>query len=122
MAYGAKVALRNLSVGGTDTVWGIKNIGKVIEADPDLVLLAFGMNDSHRRPAQEYQANIRAMVDAVRQVRTDCEFILIAPMLGNPDWTALHQEWFPEYRDALKQLTQTGITVSDSAPSRGSRC
>ena len=113
LAYGAKVELKNLSVGGTDTVWGIKNIEKVIEAAPDLVLLAFGMNDSHRRPTQEYQANIRAMIDAVRQVHADCEFILIAPMLGNPDWTALHQEWFPEYRDALKQLTQTGITVAD---------
>jgi lysophospholipase L1-like esterase len=112
-AYGAKVTLKNLSVGGTDTVWGIKNIGKVNEAAPDLVLVAFGMNDSHRRPAPEYQANIRAMVDAVRAVHRDCEFILIAPMLGNPDWTALHQEWFPEYRDALKQLTQTGITVAD---------
>ena len=85
-AYGAKVTLKNFAVGGTDTAWGLANIGKVIEAKPDLVILAFGMNDSAGRPAKEYQANIQAMIDAVRKARPDTEFILVATMLGNRDW------------------------------------
>ena len=54
--FGAKVTLKNLAVGGTDTAWGLTMIDQVIEARPDLVILAFGMNDSAGRPADEYQA------------------------------------------------------------------
>ncbi len=39
--YGGKVTLKNLAVGGTDTAWGLANIGQVIEAKPDLVHLGF---------------------------------------------------------------------------------
>ena len=49
--YGAPVTLQNLAVGGTDTAWGLANIGQVIQAQPHLVILAFGMNDAAGRPA-----------------------------------------------------------------------
>ena len=112
-AYGAKVTLQNFAVGGTDTGWGLANIGKVIEAKPDLVILAFGMNDAAGRPADQYQANIRAMIDAVRQALPDAEFILVATMLGNQNWTTLRHELFPQYRDALKELCGPGIALAD---------
>ena len=112
-AYGAKVTLKNFAVGGTDTAWGLANIGKVIDAGPDLVILAFGMNDSGGRPAKEYQANTRAMVQAVRKARPAAEFILVAPMLGNGEWTALRTELFPQYRDALSGLTGPGTALAD---------
>lgn len=111
--YGAKVTLKNFSVGGTDTAWGLATIGKVIDARPDLVILAFGMNDSARRPAREYQANIRSMVDAVRTAQPNAEFILVSPMLGNRDWTRLRHELFPQYRDALAELVRPGIVLAD---------
>ena len=91
----------------------IAQIGKVIEARPDLVLLAFGMNDSAGRPAAQYQANIRGMVDAVRKALPDAEFILVATMLGNKDWTVLHQDLFPQYRDALAKLCGPGVALAD---------
>ncbi len=112
-SYGADVTLKNFAVGGTDTGWGLANIGKVIETDPDLVLLAFGMNDSAGRPAKDYQANTRAMIDAVRKERPDAEFILIGTMLGNQDWTTLHQELFAQYRDGLAELCGPGIALAD---------
>lgn len=112
-AYGAKVTLHNFAVGGTDTAWGLANIGKVIEAKPDLVILAFGMNDAAGRPVDQYQANIRAMVDAVRRALPEAEFILVATMLGNANWTTLRHERFPQYRDALKELCGPGIALAD---------
>jgi acyl-CoA thioesterase I len=112
-AYGAKVSLDNFAVGGTDTTWGLANIGKVVDATPDLVILAFGMNDSAGRPAQDYQANIRAMMDAVRKAKPDTEFILVATMLGNRDWITLHHELFPQYRDALAELCGNGAALAD---------
>jgi acyl-CoA thioesterase I len=111
--YGSKVTLKNFAVGGTDTAWGLANIGKVIEAQPDLAILAFGMNDAAGRPAASYQTNMQAMVDAVRKARPDAEVILVATMLGNKDWTTLHQELFPQYRDALARLCGSGIVLAD---------
>lgn len=107
------MTLVNHAVGGTGSAWGLQTIGKVIEAKPDLVLLAFGMNDSAGCPAADYQANLRAMVEAVRKAQPEAEFILIATMLGNADWTALHQELFPQYRDALAALCGPGIALAD---------
>jgi lysophospholipase L1-like esterase len=112
-AYGAKVSLKNFAVGGTGSAWGLTQVGKVIEAKPDLVLIAFGMNDSAGCPAAHYQANIEGIVDAVRKARPDAEFILVATMLGNKDWTVLHQELFPQYRDALAKLCGPGIALGD---------
>jgi acyl-CoA thioesterase I len=112
-AYGAPVTLKNFAVGGTDTAWGLANIGKVIDAKPDLVILAFGMNDAAGRPAKEYQASIQGMVDAVRRTQPVTEFILVASMLGNRDWTALHHELFPQYRDALAELCKPGVVLAD---------
>jgi len=111
--YGAKVTLKNFSVGGTDTAWGLANVGKVIEAKPDLVILAFGMNDSAGRPAKDYQANIQGMVDAVSKAHPDAEFILVATMLGNKDWIRLRHELFPQYRNALAKLSGPGIALAD---------
>lgn len=111
--YGAPVTLKNLAVGGTDTAWGLANIGNVIQAQPDLVILAFGMNDAAGRPAPEYQANIRAMIDAVSKARPETEFILVATMLGNKDWTTLRHERFPQYREALAELCRPGVALAD---------
>jgi len=111
--YGAPVTLTNFAVGGTDTPWGLSTIGKVAETKPDLVILAFGMNDSAGRPAQEYQNNIQKMMDAVAKVQPDAEFILIATMLGNKDWIILKHELFFQYRDALNRLISPGVAIAD---------
>jgi acyl-CoA thioesterase I len=112
--YGSNITLKNFSIGGTDTSWGLQNIGPVIESDPDLLILAFGMNDNPAgRPAHGYQANIGAMIEAVRAVKPDTEFILVATMLGNKDWTYIKPELFSPYRDALKKLCAQGIVLAD---------
>jgi lysophospholipase L1-like esterase len=112
-AYGGPVALTNLAVGGTDTAWGLSVIDKVIEARPDLVILAFGMNDSSGRPAADYQANTRRMIEAVTKARPETEFILVATMLGNADWITLRHDLFPQYRDALAELRRPGVALAD---------
>jgi acyl-CoA thioesterase-1 len=74
-AYGARITLTNYAVSGTGTEWGLANIGKVLQADPDLVILAFGMNDAAGLPAVRYQANIKGMIDAVRKASSCPTFI-----------------------------------------------
>ncbi|MCA9038637.1 MAG: SGNH/GDSL hydrolase family protein, partial [Planctomycetaceae bacterium] len=83
------------------------------EHEPNLVILAFGMNDSAGRSADEYKANTQAMIDNIRETLPDAEFILIASMLGNRDWIRLKHEVFPQYRDALASLCEPGIALAD---------
>jgi len=108
-----KVQLTNLSVGGTDTAWGLTQVDKVVAAQPDLVLLAFGMNDSAGRSAADFETNTSAMIAKIRAERPNVEFVLVAGMLGNRDWTRLKHERFPEYRDALAKLRGPGIALAD---------
>lgn len=111
--FEAEVTLTNLSVGGKDTNWGVTQVPAVLAAKPDLVVIAFGMNDSAGRPAKEYQEFTRQMIEQIRMERPETEFILVASMLGNPDWIRLKQELFPAYRDALAELCGPGIALAD---------
>jgi lysophospholipase L1-like esterase len=110
---GAKVHLNNLSVGGTDTAWGITKVDDVAAFKPDLVILAFGMNDAARRSAKDYQANVDTIIARTGDRLPDVEFILVASMLGNRDWTALQHERFPEYRAALAERCGAGVALAD---------
>lgn len=107
------VTLTNLAVGGTSTPWGLTRIPDVVAAKPDLVILAFGMNDSSGRPVDEYKSNIVGMIKSVRETLPDAEFILVATMLGNADWVTLKQDLFPQYRDALASLVEPGVALAD---------
>lgn len=111
--FQGKVTLANLSVGGKDTAWALGTIDKVVESEPNLMIVALGMNDAAGRPASEYQANIQKLIDKVRDRLPECEFVLVAPMLGNRDWTRLKPELFPQYRDKLNELAGPGIALAD---------
>lgn len=108
-----KVELKNLSVGGKDTGWGLTMIDQIVESKPQLVVLAFGMNDSAGRSASDYQTNTKNIMAKIREKLPETEFILVASMLGNRDWIRLKHEVFPQYRDALQQLCEPGIALAD---------
>ncbi len=111
--YQTNVTLTNLAVGGTATPWGITIIDQVVPHEPDLLILAFGMNDSAGRSADEYRKNVATMIAKTRAQLPKTEFILIASMLGNRDWVALKHDVFPQYRDELAVLRQPGIALAD---------
>ena len=111
--YQNRIDLTNLSVGGKDTKWALGQVDAVVKANPDLVILAFGMNDSAGRSAKEFQANTKAVMEQIRKQQPRAEFILIAPMLGNRDWVRLKHELFPQYRDALAELCGPGVALAD---------
>lgn len=111
--FQSPVTLKNLAVGGTDTAWGLTQVEKILEGSPDLVIIAFGMNDSAGRASPDYQAKIQEMISRVREKRPEAEFILVASMLGNPAWIRLKQELFTEYREGLKKLCGPGVALAD---------
>ncbi len=111
--FQSPVTLTNPSVSGVDTQWVLSKIDAVVEPEPDLVIIAFGMNDAAGRPAHEYKANIEQVMARIRERRPDVEFILVATMLGNADWVRLDQKLFPQYRDALESLCGPGVALAD---------
>jgi acyl-CoA thioesterase I len=118
-ALGAsRVTLMNLSVGGMTSSWGVTRIPEVIVDKPDLLIIAFGMNDALRLDSggvlpERYAQNMREMISTTRQALPNCEIILVATMLGNPDWYFLEQSRFGAFREVLRKLEGPGVAVAD---------
>jgi acyl-CoA thioesterase-1 len=111
--YSSPIELSNLSVSGTTSGWGLSQVDRVIELHPNLVVLAFGMNDSAGVSPEDYSRNIASIIRKIRESDPECEFILIATMLGNRDWVRLKHESFPQFRSQLQQLTESGVALAD---------
>ena len=104
--------LADMSVGGMGVVWGVKRAPAVAEEKPDLVVIAFGMNDTSM-PCTEWAGEIEKLVAAVRQGAPEAEFILVSPMCGNPQWEKMRDEAFLDFRSTLGALKGPGIAVAD---------
>jgi lysophospholipase L1-like esterase len=109
--FGASVKVTNLSVAGKASDWGITMAPKVIAENPDLVVIAFGMND--QGPATKFKDNIEKIIAAVTAGRPEADIILVSSMAGNSDLDKFPQAHFTSYRDALKSLRKPGVTVAD---------
>ena len=107
--FGAKVTLANLAVGGTRADWGLSQIAKVTAEKPDLVILAFGMNNSE--PAPAFAAIMHNMVAAVQAGSPNADVVLVACMTGNPRVFPVVR--FVGYRDALRTLATTNVALAD---------
>jgi len=77
--FGAKVTLVNFGVAGTEAGWGVEMVPKVTAEKPDLVLLAFGMNDGGG-----YEKKMTKMRDEVRAQNPEADIVLVSPMTMNP--------------------------------------
>ena len=112
--YGSKVSFQNFAHAGWQSQSGLQQAAKehLGAKKPDLVMIAFGMNDVSYRNAAVYQKNIKGIMDTIRKDSPETEFILVAPMLGNPEFS-LPMEQFPLYRDSLVKLGGPGVSVAD---------
>lgn len=112
-SYGSKVTLHNRAIAGWSAGSGVKDIDNLLKVKPDLVIIAYGMNDVGGRNPQNYKALVAKMLDRIKEANPATEVILVASMMGNPEWTATPPEMFPRYRDALVTLERPGVVVAD---------
>lgn len=71
----------NTSVGGKNTEWALENVKeRAIDISPDIMFLAFGMNDAGRTPEVE-TALIKRIIDEFSAACPKCDIALVAPML-----------------------------------------
>lgn len=113
--HGCKVDYHNLSKGGMTADWGAEQAPRVAAEKADLLIVAFGMNDgSWKVEAPRYLRNIKTIADAARQANPAAEVILVATMVGNPEWTgAAPAELYDAYRDGLRAMTGPGTAMID---------
>jgi acyl-CoA thioesterase-1 len=112
-AYASPIALHNLASAGWTADQGLADAARVGALHPDLVIVAFGMNDSGYATPEEFSANIAGIMARVRQDARDAEFVLVSPMLPNPEWHYPVLERFAGYRDALGRLCGEGVVLAD---------
>ena len=111
--YGTEVALFNRAVGGWAVPNGLADLDKLLQHEPDLFIIAYGMNDVGRRNPEAYQTGVQELITRIKTVRPESEIILVATMLGNDQWTHTPREMFPKYRDALASLCGEGVALAD---------
>lgn len=100
---------KNLAVAGKTASWGLKMAGKVKQENPDLVILAFGMND--RVSPEQFQITIRQMVEVVQKDSPDADIVLVSPMIDNPN--ARKNGRVLKLRDALHQIDLPNVVHAD---------
>jgi len=84
----ADVTVENGATGGDNTEQGVARLEeKVLSRKPDLVLVAFGMNDHNRGgvDVDRFADNLRTIVTRIRE-KTGADVILLSTFPPNPDW------------------------------------
>jgi len=107
------VILENYAVSGTGMKYGLDIVDAVMNEDPDLVVIAYGMNDVGFTPVEDYRSQAGRILNTIRERNRGTEIILVAPMLGNPEWIYTPVEKFPLFRDALESLCGPGVALAD---------
>lgn len=80
--YGVNVTLDNQAVGGKDASWGSENtqLNKVIAANPDLLILHFGINDlGAGHGAMQYYDDMQSIVLTVKNALPNVSILLLSP-------------------------------------------
>lgn len=112
--YRANITFENSAIDGIRSDTGIVIANEINNGQqPDLIILAFGMNAVQRRNTEEYKTNIAKVMQIFRRKNPDVEFILVSSMLANPEMAINPIDQFPLYRDALKSLTGPGVAMAD---------
>jgi acyl-CoA thioesterase I len=107
--YGADVKPKNRAVGGWVSGQGLEALPTLLADKPDLIIIAYGMNDVGQNNPEGYKETIRSMLKKIRKELPDTEVILISTMRGNPEWVHTPENRFVEYQKALKSLTGAGV-------------
>ncbi len=77
----------NSAMGGKCSDWGLKNFREnVLCNHPDLLILAFGMNDG-MSTVQEFSKRIEEMICLLREQNDKAEIVLVATSVPNPQST-----------------------------------
>ena len=96
-AYNVNVTQKNVGVSGSNTNGGVSKLSEICGEDPDLVIIAFGMNDGCSMDPNTYTNNINKMVSTINENCPDACIVVVGTCLPNPEFA-----WNPGGEPALK--------------------
>ena len=107
------VLVGNFAVSGTGMKYGMAVVEKAMDEKPDVVLIAYGMNDVGFIPVEEYVRHTTRLLDAIHARDAAAEIILVSTMLGNPEWQYTPTGKHLLFREALAGLRGPGVALAD---------
>lgn len=113
---GVNAYFENISKSGYGTEWALSVVDeKFKNADIDLAIIAFGMNDGAAgTSATDFKNNVAELINRIRRYNPETEFIIVSTPLPNK----ASKETFktqPEYYREIKKLASEGIAIIDMA-------
>lgn len=112
-SYKAPVALKNRAIAGWSVAHGVKDAENLLAEKPNLVIVAYGMNDVGRKDPAWFKDQTKQLLEKIHAADPEIEVILVASMLGHKEWVHTPREMFPRYRDALAELVAPGVALAD---------
>ncbi len=112
-SYKSAITLKNRAVGGWSIANGNADLDALLAEKPQLIVMAYGMNDVGRRDPAWFKAQAEQFIQKVRAADPNIELILVTPMLGHVEWVHTPREMFFSYRDELQSLCGPGIVLAD---------
>ncbi|MDO5553304.1 MAG: GDSL-type esterase/lipase family protein [Planctomycetia bacterium] len=102
--YGSEVTLDNFMTEGRTSQSGADDLKRIIDAKPDLLVLASGMFDIRDNISENYHSNLKTLIESVREKLPDCEFILVSSMPVGPEGGEPSQEQFSAYAKIVQDV------------------
>ena len=112
-SYKSEITLKNRAVGGWSIANGNADLDALLAEKPQLIVMAYGMNDVGRRDPEWFKGQAEQFIEKVRKADPNIEMILVTPMLGHVEWVHTPREMFFRYRDELQSLCGPGIVLAD---------
>ena len=111
--FGVNIELTNRSVPGWSIANGLKDLDAMLASQPELLIVAYGMNDVGRRDPAWFAEQARTLEQRAREKIPELEIIWVAPMLGHSEWVHTPRAMFAAYRDELKKLVGEHSGLAD---------
>ncbi len=111
--FGSEVSLKNRAVGGWSVANGVEDLDNLLAEKPNLVVVAYGMNDVGARNPQWYHDQTETILRRIQSADPTTEVLLVSPMLGHGEWVHPPREMFGQYGDQLMVLVGPGVALAD---------
>jgi lysophospholipase L1-like esterase len=111
--FDCPIELVNRSVAGWSIANGLEDLDRLLESKPDLLIVAYGMNDVGRRDPMWFADQARKLQARAKELLPEVEILWVTPMLGNREWVHTPREMFFAYRDALQGVLKEGESLVD---------
>jgi lysophospholipase L1-like esterase len=111
-----RIQLYNTALGGMTSDWGRENATAIVASlNPDLVLIAFGMNDFWSLSPERFRSNTLSIIQQLQSQKPSTEVILIASMRFDPAYTKdpSYRTRMDGYVKALRSFVRSGIRLLD---------